>query len=118
MADKATLMLLAEYIIEKPSALEHILAYHKSFLEHNNINKSGSAEALGIARGTLYRILRGDDRVSIGSLKAFLFGLENSRCPVPKFRFMFAENCKNCPDRRLMEIFRKMYYKTNSDHDL
>ena len=103
MAEKATLLILAEYIIKKQAALEHIIAYHKSFLKYRNVSKSGSANLLGISRGTLYKILRGDESVSIYSLKTFLYALETSNCPVPNFQFKYV-NCNNCHEHRFVQI--------------
>ena len=107
MAEKATLMILAEYIVKKPAALEHIIAYHKSFLKHRNVSKSVSATMLGISRGTMYKILRGDDSVSIYSLKTFLYALETSNCPVPNFHFAYS-NCNNCPELRFVHILLEL----------
>ena len=104
MANEATRIILAEYIAEDHVALDHILAYHKSFLEYERIKKTASAEKLGISRGTMYKILKGDHRVTVYSLRTFLNSLASSNCPVPEFHSMYIGKCSICPKHRFIEI--------------
>ncbi|MBO4421262.1 MAG: helix-turn-helix transcriptional regulator [Lachnospiraceae bacterium] len=105
------LHILAEYITNNPMCKEHLRAYHEAFIKYKKTNRTAAPEKLGISRSTLSKILKGDDSITVSSLKSFANALIESDCPLPDFRSELFKSCNACPVHRFLTKLLGLLYE-------
>lgn len=107
------LRLLAEYITKDHADPKHLKEYQEALLRHLDTNKSSLPEIIGISRSTLNKILKGDQSISVNTLKAFAYAFIKYDCPLPDFHSELFETCSNCIEHRFVTKLIRLLYEEN-----
>ena len=103
-------LILIEYLIgnyknndlDEESLGRRLRAYYRLYVEYKKTHNPEEQKIMALSKSTLYKILKGDDTITVSSLKLFAYMIADSGCPLPSSRFEMLEICKNCTFFRFM----------------